>query len=93
MEGHHPLDPLLWASILRYTKVLGVIGGWVIWIHKEFQLDPLSLVHVRHINLVHLLHIGNKRNGGEGFSLTEGDKAAEDLENLLMAIVQIDLAQ
>jgi hypothetical protein len=30
---------------------------------------------------------------GGGFLLTEGGKAAEDLETLLMEIVQIDLAQ
>jgi hypothetical protein len=62
MEGHHPLDPLLWASILEDRKLLGVFGGWVFWIHEELQLDPLRLVLVSPINLVHLLHLGNERN-------------------------------
>jgi hypothetical protein len=43
------------------------------------------------INLVHLLHLGNERNGK--FSRIEGDKAAEDLENLLMAIIWIEILQ
>jgi hypothetical protein len=25
-EGHHPLDPLLWASILEDSKLSGVLG-------------------------------------------------------------------
>jgi hypothetical protein len=34
-EGHHPLGPILWASILEDIKLLGVIGAkyWVVWIH------------------------------------------------------------
>jgi hypothetical protein len=87
MEGHHPLDPILWASMLEVSKLSGVLGAssWVFWIHEKLQLDPLRLVRIRPIKLVHILHIGNERNG-EGFSLTEGGKAAEDLENLLMAM-------
>jgi hypothetical protein len=34
-----------------------------------------------------IFFLGNKRNGEEGFFFTEGSKAAEDLENLLMVIV------
>jgi hypothetical protein len=45
MEGHHPLDPLLWPSILEDSKLSGVLRDWVIWIHDEFQLDPLRLAH------------------------------------------------
>jgi hypothetical protein len=73
---------------------LGVLGiqGWVVWIDESLQLDPLRLVRVRPINLVHLLHLGKKGMGG-GFSRTEGSKAAEDLENLLMAIVWIEILQ
>jgi hypothetical protein len=91
-EGHHPLDPLLWASILEDRKLSGVFGVWVIWIHEELQLDPLRLVRVRPINLVHLLNLGNKRNWG-AFLLIEGSKETEDLENLLMKIVWIDLLE
>jgi hypothetical protein len=42
-EGHQPLDPLLWASILEDSKLAGVIEtySWVVWIHEELQLDPL----------------------------------------------------
>jgi hypothetical protein len=93
-EGHHPLDPILWASILEYSKLSRVLGvtSWVVWIHEKLQLDPLRLVHVRPINLVHLLHHGNKRNG-EVLAHKEGGKAAADLENLLMAIVWIEILQ
>jgi hypothetical protein len=66
MEGNHQLDPLHWASILEYNKVLGLLGGWVVWIHKELQLYQLSLVRVSPIQIVHLLHIGNKRYRGKG---------------------------
>jgi hypothetical protein len=93
-EGHHPVDPVLWdpASILKDSKLLRVLGAssWVVWIHEKLQLDPLRLVCIRPINLVHLLHLGNKRNKGE-FSRTEGGKAAADLENSLMAIVCIEI--
>jgi hypothetical protein len=65
-EGHHPLDPLLWASILEDGKLLGVLGGWAIWIHEVLQLDPLRNICIRPINLVHLLHLGNERNMGGG---------------------------
>jgi hypothetical protein len=94
-EGYQSLDPLLWdpASILEDSKLLGVLeaSSWIVWIHEKLQLDPLKLVQVSPINLVHLLHLGNKRNGG--FLCTEGGKAAEDLENLLMAIVWIEILQ
>jgi hypothetical protein len=94
MEGHHSLDPILWASILEDSKLSGVLGGWVIWIHEELQLDPFRLVRVRPIHLVHFLHLGNKRNGGKGRVLhTEGGKAAEDSKNLLKAIVWIEILQ
>jgi hypothetical protein len=68
MEGHHPLDPVLWASILKDCIYSGVLGGWAVWIHEKLQIDPLRLVRVRPINLVHLLHLQNKRNGGGGGS-------------------------
>jgi hypothetical protein len=73
-EGHHPLDLILWESILEDRKLLGVLGiqGWVVCMHEKLQLDPLRLVRISPINLVHLLHLGNKRNGG--FSQTEGGK-------------------
>jgi hypothetical protein len=66
LEGHHPLDPILWASILEDSKLSGVFrtSSWVVWIHEKLKLDPLRLVCVRPINLVHLLQLGNKRNGG-----------------------------
>jgi hypothetical protein len=91
MEGHHPLDPILWSSILEDSKLLGEIGVqvWVIWSHEKLQFDPLILVRVSPINLVHLLHLGNKRNGGN--SRTEGGKAVVYLESLLMAIVWIEI--
>jgi hypothetical protein len=37
-EGHHPLDPLLWASILEDGKVSGVLGGWNVWIHEKLTI-------------------------------------------------------
>jgi hypothetical protein len=93
-EGHHPLDPVLWASILEDSKLSGVLGAsiWVVWIHEKLQLDPLRLVHVKPINIVHLLHFGKERNG-RVFLLTEGGKAMEDLESLLMAIDWIEILQ
>jgi hypothetical protein len=65
-KGHHPLDPMLWASILEDSKLSGVLGasGWFVWIHEKLQLDPLRLVRIRPLKLVHFLHLGNKRNGG-----------------------------
>jgi hypothetical protein len=94
MEGHHPLDPILWASILEDSKLLGVLGAssCVVWIYEKLQLDPLRLICVITINLVHLLHLGNKRNGG-GFTRKEGGKAAEDSENLLIIIFWIEILQ
>jgi hypothetical protein len=88
MEVHHPLDPILWASIFEDSKLSGVLGAssWVVWIHEKLQIDPLILVHVSPIN-GHLLHLGNKRKGGGSY----GGKAAEDLENLLMNIVWIEI--
>jgi hypothetical protein len=70
-EYHHPLDSVLWESILEDSKLSGVLGAssWVIWIHEKLQLDPLRLVRIRPINLVHLLHLENKSNGR--FSRTE----------------------
>jgi hypothetical protein len=66
MEGNYPLDPLLWTSILEDSKLSGVLGAsnWIVWIHEKLQLDTLRLVRINPINLVHLLHLGNKRNGG-----------------------------
>jgi hypothetical protein len=63
-EGHQPLDPLLWKSILEDSKVSEVLGtsSWVVWILEECYLDPLSLIYVRSINLVYLLYLENKRN-------------------------------
>jgi hypothetical protein len=61
-EGHHPLGPLVWSSILEAS-------GWVFWIHEELQIDPLRVDRIKAIHLVHHLHFGNKRNwrrGGEG---------------------------
>jgi hypothetical protein len=56
------------ASILEDSKLSGVLGtsSWIVWIHEKLLLDLLSLrlVCVRPINLVHLLHLENKRNGG-----------------------------
>jgi hypothetical protein len=95
MEGHHPLDPLFGASILEDSKLLGVLGGRISRIHEELQLDPLRLVRVRPINLVHLLHFGNQRNGGEesGIFSRRRREAAKDWENFLMAIVWIEILQ
>jgi hypothetical protein len=72
----------------------GVLGiqGWVVWIHEKLQLDPIRVFRIRPINLFHLPHFGNKRNGGV-FLCIEGGKPAEDLENLLMAIVWIETLQ
>jgi hypothetical protein len=51
---------------LKITKASEDLGGWNIWIHEELQFDQLSLIHVRTIYLVHLLHHGNKKDGREG---------------------------
>jgi hypothetical protein len=48
--------------MLEDNKLSEVFGGWVIWIHEELQYDSLSCFQVRPIHLVHLLHLGNKRN-------------------------------
>jgi hypothetical protein len=63
-EGHYPLDPILWESILGERKLSGVLGiqDWVVWIHEKLQFDPFRLVRNRLINLFHLLHLENKRN-------------------------------
>jgi hypothetical protein len=93
-EGHHLLDPILWASILEDSQLSGVLGGWVVWIHEALQYYSNRLVRVSSINLVHLVHLENERNGGwEGFSYTKVGKAAADLENLLMADVWIEILQ
>jgi hypothetical protein len=96
-EGYHPLDPILWASILEDRKLSGVLGAssWVVCIHEEkLQLGSFILVRIRSINLVHLLlHLGNKRNGRGGVSRIEEGKAAAVFENLLMAIVWIEILQ
>jgi hypothetical protein len=86
-EGYHPLDPILWVSILEDSK----LSIWDVWIHEKHQLDPFRLVRIIPINLIHLLHLGNKRKGR--FSRSEGGKAAADLENLLMSIVWIEIMQ
>jgi hypothetical protein len=66
-EGHHPLDPVLWASVLEDSKLSGVLGiqGWVVWIHEDLQLDPVRLVHISPINLVHLFTLETKGMEGE----------------------------
>jgi hypothetical protein len=55
------------ASILEDSKLSGVLGiqGWVVRIHEEVQLDPLRLVYVRPINLVHLIYLEKKEWDGE----------------------------
>jgi hypothetical protein len=94
-EGHHPLGSLLWNlhPSLKIANWFGVLAAssWVVWIHEKLQLDPFRLFFSRPINLVHLLHLGNKRNGG--LLHTEGGKAAEDLENLVTTIVWIEILQ
>jgi hypothetical protein len=96
-EGHHPFDPSLWdpASILEDSKLSGVLGAssWVVWIHEELQLDPLILAHIGSSTLSIFFTLETKGMGGGGFSRTEGGKAAADLENLLMAIVLIEILQ
>jgi hypothetical protein len=76
MEGHHPIDPILWdpASILEDSKLSGVLGGWVVRIYKKLQLDPIRLVCVSPINLVHLLRLGNKREGGGSCAQKEANQ-------------------
>jgi hypothetical protein len=66
----------------------GVLGGWVVWIHEKLQLDPLRLVSSVPSTLSTFSTLEIK---GRGFSQTEGDKAAAYLENLLMAIVWIEI--
>jgi hypothetical protein len=61
------------TSIIEDRKLLGVLGiqGCVVCIHEKLQIDPLRFVHIRPINLVHLLNLGNKRNGEGGFSCSQ----------------------
>jgi hypothetical protein len=94
MAGHHPLDPLLWASILKDRKLSGILvtSSWVVWIHDKLQLDLLRLVCIRPMNLFHLLHLGNQKNVGV-FPRTEGGKAVKYLKNILMAIIWIEILQ
>jgi hypothetical protein len=39
-EGNHPLDAILWTSILEDSKLSGVLGAssWVILIHEKLNL-------------------------------------------------------
>jgi hypothetical protein len=78
------------ASIFEDSKVSGILGNWVVWIHEVLEFYQLSLVRVRPINLVHLLHLRNKWNRVEMFLCKELSKSMEYLENLLMETVQID---
>jgi hypothetical protein len=89
-EGHQLLDPLLWPSIIEDTQVLGVLGSWVVCIHEEIHLDQFCLVHIRPIYLVHLIHLGSKWNV-EIFAHKRSESSGR-LENLLISIVQNDLA-
>jgi hypothetical protein len=61
-------NPLKNVSILEDSKLSGVLGTseWVVLIHEKLQLDPICLFYIRPINLVYLLHLGNKRKGGRG---------------------------
>jgi hypothetical protein len=63
-EGNHSLDPILWASILEDSKLSGVLGGWVIWIHEKLQLDPLILVRIRPSTLSIFFILETKGMGG-----------------------------
>jgi hypothetical protein len=78
-------------SILKGFKASGTCGSWVAWFHEKLQLDSFCLIPVSRINLVHIIHLKNKRNGC--YRAKKEAKAVDDLENLLMTIVQIDLAQ
>jgi hypothetical protein len=57
-EGHHPLDLLLWESIFEDSKLSGVLGDWVAWIHEKLQLYQIRLVRFRPINLFILKKMG-----------------------------------
>jgi hypothetical protein len=82
-KGHNPIDPVLCSSILEDSKLLGILGGWIIWFNEELQLDPLR-------------HGKNVGGEGEGGILAHRSRQSSGfLENLLMAmaIVWIDFAQ
>jgi hypothetical protein len=89
-EDYHPLDPLLLSSILEDSKLSGLLGGWFIWIHEKLKFDPLQFVFIRPINLVHLLHLGNKRNG---VLARKSRQSSGRFENLLIAIFWIEILQ
>jgi hypothetical protein len=79
--NNHVLDPLLWTFILddkKASKVLG-IQRWLCWVHDELKLNQFYLIYVRPINLVHVLQLGNKRNGV--FLQKEGGETAEYFKN------------
>jgi hypothetical protein len=68
--------------------MLGCLG----WIHEKLQLDPLRLASGP--STLSIFTLETKGMGGGGiFLCTEGGKAAEDLEILLMAIVWIEILQ
>jgi hypothetical protein len=96
-KGHHPLDPVLWASILEDRKA----NCW-----EYLEPDAGLSGSMRNSNLIHsdlstsvpsflsiFFTLETKGMGGRGFLRTEGGKAVEDLDNLLMAIVWIEILQ
>jgi hypothetical protein len=94
-EGHHPLDPILWNLHLS----LKIENCWE-YLKPESGLS----VSMRNSKLIHSdlsvscpstfsIFFTLVTKGMGGFSLIEGGKTAEDSENLLMVIIEIDLAQ
>jgi hypothetical protein len=92
-EGYHPLDRLLWALILEDSKLLGVLGGWVVRIHEELKLDPLRVICVRPIKIstLSIFFTLETKGMGEGFLRTEGGKAAEDLETYPLELSRLKI--
>jgi hypothetical protein len=81
---HQPLDPLFCTSILKYNKMTRVLGSRVAWVHEEFQLDELCLIHIGTITFSIFFALEMKGMGG--ISQTNEGKPLTDLSNLLIAI-------
>jgi hypothetical protein len=87
-EGHHSLDPILWASILEDSKLSGVLGiqGWIVWIHEKLLLNQLRIFRMGPSIFSIFFIMETNGMGGGKFLRTEGGKEVEALKSLVIAI-------